>query len=289
MAHVANLYCMGECASISAHEAHELAMSVAYALGISEASPNEAALVLDVDNPIMLWREAVRALEVRTDDALALWHEVMSTMPPIRNVALRDTLASLGEMKKRYDVRFAAHEIPCDIDCQLSNPVDPSLMGIDYVKAWLTQLLTEACWIARFDVDSCITILKRVCPDYRGLHVNLYDLLFPHEDELEHAKRPFIQMSPSAYNAPYRAPYHAPPVRRSTYRRCRSTCQVSTANAYLPRSAMRLRMDSLPLRWIMRELYTSLSITASARAPSDMRSCHPDGPYCEQMIIDPLR
>ena len=111
-------------------------------------------------------------------------------MPPIRNVALRDTLASLGEMKKRYDVRFAAHEIPCDIDYQLSNPVDPILMGIDYVKAWLTQLLTEACWIARFDVDSCITVLKRICPDYRGLHVNLYDLLLPHEDELKPASGP---------------------------------------------------------------------------------------------------
>lgn len=72
MTHVANLYCTGDCASVTAHEAHELAMSVAYALGISEASPNEAALVLDVDDPIMLWRESVRALEQRTDDALAL-------------------------------------------------------------------------------------------------------------------------------------------------------------------------------------------------------------------------
>lgn len=190
MTHVANLYCIGECASVSAHEAHELATSVAYTLGIAGASPDEAALVLDVDDPIKLWREAIRALEQRTDNALTLWHEVVSTMPPIRNVALRDTLASLGKMKNRYDVRFAAHEIPCDIDYQLSNPVDPSLVGIDYVEAWLTQLLTEAHWIARFDVDSCITMLKRVCPDYRGLHVNLYDLLLPHEDELEPANGP---------------------------------------------------------------------------------------------------
>lgn len=184
MTHVANLYCMGECASISAYEAHELATSVAYTLGIAEATPAEAALELDVDDPIMLWREAVRALEQRTDNAFTLWHEVLSTMPPIRNVALRDTLASLGEMKKRYDVRFAAHQIPCDFEYQLSNPVDPSLMGIDYVEAWLIQLLTEARWIAHFGTNSCITVLKRVCPDYRGLHVNLYDLLLPHEDEL---------------------------------------------------------------------------------------------------------
>jgi hypothetical protein len=32
-------------------------------------------------------------------------------------------------------------------------------------------------------------VLERVCPDYRGLHVNLYDLLLPHEDELRLASR----------------------------------------------------------------------------------------------------
>lgn len=77
-----------------------------------------------------------------------------------------------------------AHEVPCDIDYQLSKPVDPELMGIDYVRAWLKQFLREARWIARFDSDSCVAVLERVCPDYRGLHVNLYDLLLPHESEL---------------------------------------------------------------------------------------------------------
>lgn len=187
MSHMASLYCMGACSSVSAHEAHELAESVAYALGIADATPEEAALALDVDEPIKLWEEAVRALERRVDDALALWREVMMVMPPIHNVALRDTLASLGELRRRYDTRFAAHEVPCDIDYQLSEPVDPSLMGINYVEAWLTQLLDEARWIARFDVDSCVSALERACPDYRGLHVNLYDLLRMHEDELRPA------------------------------------------------------------------------------------------------------
>ena len=184
MAHVANLYCAGDSSSVSDYEAHELAMSVTYALGIADATPEEAARVLDVDDPIALWQKAVHTLQRRADDALALWNEVVSTMPPIRNVALRDTLASLGELKRRYDVYFAAHEIPCNIDYQLSTPVDPRLMGIDYIEAWLTQLLAETRWIARFDVNTCISVLERTCPDYRGLHVNLYDLLLPHANEL---------------------------------------------------------------------------------------------------------
>ena len=182
--HVAHLYCAGSSSSISAHEAYELATSVSYALGIIDATPEEAAAVLDVDDPITLWRDAVASLEARLDGILELWQEVVTLMPPIRNVALRDTLASLGNIKCSYDARFAAHVIPCDIDYQLSKPVDTGLMGLDYIEAWFKQLLAETQWIAQFDTDSCIAILERACPDYRGLHVNLYDLLFPHEREL---------------------------------------------------------------------------------------------------------
>ena len=141
-------------------------------------------MVLDVDDPISLWHEGVHALQRRTNAALALWREVVATMPPIHNVSLRDTLSSLGQVRERYDVCFAAHEVPCDIDYQLSEPVDPGLLGIDYVEAYLTQLLAEARWIARYDVESCVAVLELVCPDYWGLNVNLCDLLLPHEGEL---------------------------------------------------------------------------------------------------------
>ncbi len=188
MTHVARLYCAGASSSISAYEAHELALSVTFALGIAEASPEEAARVLDVEDPIVLWQEAVRALDERTDAAMALWHEVVATMPPIHNVSLRDTLVSLGELKSRYDTRFSAHEVPCNIDYQLSEPVDPHLLGIDYVEAWLRQLHVEARWLAQFDMDGCLVVLERICPDYRGLHINLCDLLMPHEAELTFAK-----------------------------------------------------------------------------------------------------
>ena len=183
-AHVAGLYCAGGSSSVSAYEMHELAMSIAFALGIADATPEEAAVALDVDDPIALWHEGVHALQRRTDADLALWRDVVATMPPIRNVALRDTLASLSELKRRYDVHFAAHEVPCDIDYQLSEPVDPGLLRIDYMEAYLAQLLAEARWIARFDVESCVAVLEGACPDYRGLHVNLCDLLLPHTHEL---------------------------------------------------------------------------------------------------------
>ena len=184
MAHVVNLYCMGDASSVSVGEARQFALSMAYALGIADATPEQAARVLDVDDPIALWHAALSKLGARADAALGIWSEVVAIMPPIRNVALRDTLASLGELRLRYDTMFAAHEVPCDIDYQLSELVDPQLLGLDYIEAWLAQLLVETRWIAQFDAGSCIAVLERACPDYKGLHVNLYDLLFPHEDKL---------------------------------------------------------------------------------------------------------
>ena len=140
--------------------------------------------VLDVEDPIALWHEGLAKLDARVDAALDMWREIIVTMPPIRNVALRDTLASLGELRRRYDTHFAAHEVPCDIDYQPSKPVNPQLLGLDYIEAWLAQLLAETRWIAQFDAASCVNVLERACPDYKGLHVNLYDLLLPHENEL---------------------------------------------------------------------------------------------------------
>ena len=187
MTHVANLYCLGGSSSISEYEARELALSVAYVLGLEDATAEEAAAVLDVEDPIELWRAGVAALDARVDEVLDVWREAIDIMPPLHNVALRDTLASLGELRSQYDTRFAAHVVSCTIDYQLSKPIDPNLLGIDYVEAWLAQLLKEARWLAQFDAESCSAVLERVCPDYRGLHVNLYDLLMPHESELERA------------------------------------------------------------------------------------------------------
>ena len=90
--------------------------------------------------------------------------------------------------RRRYDTYFAAHEVPGQIDCPLQVPVDDTLQGIDYVQAWLDQLLSEARYAASFTFESSVAVLERACPDYRGLHVSLCDLLQAHEDEL--ARRP---------------------------------------------------------------------------------------------------
>lgn len=135
------------------------------------------AAVLESDELLTVFHERRHALEQRADDVAQLWQDVCLTMPQINNIALRDTLASIGGFKMRYDTLFAAHEVPAEIDYPLSHPVSERLKGLDYLQAWLTQLQREARYLARFDRDECIRLLESSCPDYQGLLINLCELI----------------------------------------------------------------------------------------------------------------
>ena len=174
--------------SVTRAEAAQLLESLSFVLelGTDGLVANAAVLAeLGESNPDELFRRKQIEVATRVNEALETWRLVCETMPPLRNVSLRDTLASIGNIKSRYDTYFAAHEVPCDIQYQLSVPVDESLRGIDYVQAWLNQLLRETQYIAQFTPESCTKVLEQSCPDYKGLHVNLFDLLAQHESELE--------------------------------------------------------------------------------------------------------
>lgn len=177
------LYTHGESSLISESELARLLNSLCYVLRLEEAG--EEALAGLASRPDAFYARRLEALEAQMERLLAQWREICALMPPIRNVSLRDTLASIGQVKSMYDMRFAAHEVPCDIQYQLSEPVDERLQGLDYLEAWLAQLRWETEWIARFAPESCIAVLEEACPDYRGLHVNLFDLLKPHEGRLK--------------------------------------------------------------------------------------------------------
>ena len=184
---LAQLYTGGESSSLSQLEATQLARSLEFTLGLrgTGADADVVMHALAMRDPNELFAAKQHELAARADAALEVWGEIVALMPFIRNIALRDTLASIGQLKERYDTYFVAHEVPCDIDYQLHVGVDPALEGLDYIEAYLDQLLAETRWVARFTPESCIEVLERICPDYRGLHVNLVDLLEPYEKELQ--------------------------------------------------------------------------------------------------------
>lgn len=127
---------------ISEFEAVQLANSICYVLGSSDLPPASLKIAL-ANDPFTFYERQVKHLEKRVEALLVIRKRVCELMPPLRNVSLRDTLGSIGKIRALYDIRFRAHEVPCDIQYQLSCPVYDSLMGIDYLEAWISELLKE--------------------------------------------------------------------------------------------------------------------------------------------------
>lgn len=106
---------------------------------------------------------------------MALWHEVLRIMPPIGNIALKDTLASIGNLPSAYDTFFAAHELPCCIDYPPCRPVSEERQGLEHLEAWLGQLVEEARFLARFDMSEMASYLDALHLSYKDLLVSLYE------------------------------------------------------------------------------------------------------------------
>ena len=117
------LYTMGSTGSVSKLEAAQIAESLSFVLGIHSDSDPSALEALAEQDPDALFQRKQAELSTHVDRALGTWRAICVTMPPINNVALRDSLADIGNLKALYDTYFAAHEVPLgNLQYQLSSP-----------------------------------------------------------------------------------------------------------------------------------------------------------------------
>ena len=89
-----------------------------------------------------------------------------------------DTRKGIGGFWQRYDPRFFARELPCDIDYQLAVPVPETLCGIDYLARYLESLWIENRFLRRFGAGELAPVLEKYSPDSRELLVNLFEPVF---------------------------------------------------------------------------------------------------------------
>ena len=165
---------------ISEFEAVQLANSICYVLGSSDLPPASLKIAL-ANDPFTFYERQAKHLEERVEALLVIWKRICELMPPLRNVSLRDTLGSIGKIRALYDIRFRAHEVPCDIQYQLSCPVDDSLMGIDYLEAWISELLKQvAVYIGQLYFSARAVLLRLSRASCQS-----FDLLKSREDLLE--------------------------------------------------------------------------------------------------------
>lgn len=157
-------------ASLPVETAAELTESTLLTLG---ADRDPSALLRPT--PEERFSQGQRRLRQKAAVAHQLCQSVSRALPEVENRSLSDTLNSLLTFQARYDWRFFAQEIPCDIDYQLSQPVPEALRGVDYVLEWLRRLRLETDFLNRFEPSLLRALLERSCPDHRGLLINLYE------------------------------------------------------------------------------------------------------------------
>lgn len=175
LARQARLFTAGDSTSLPEETARSLLESVCFCLRVGEGFRPERWTELLETELTQAFEDGVRQLEQRVEYGKRLWLAACERLPPVENRSMQDTLRGIGTFFRRYDVRFFAHEIPCDIDYQLAIPVEPEQKGVDYVNRYLERLTLENEFLRRFTRAAMEPILRRYCPDYWGLLINLYE------------------------------------------------------------------------------------------------------------------
>lgn len=170
----AAIYVMGDSTSVPTHVAADLMRSAAFVLGIDLESAEipRRLLAADLEDE---FRRGLAQVERKVALAGDLWRRVVAATPPIPSIALRDTLAAIGDFPRVYDYRSMAHEIPVVFDYPLCHAVPETLLGVDYISEYLRRLFLEAEFLRLFAADACVRVLEHASPDFEGLLVNLYE------------------------------------------------------------------------------------------------------------------
>ena len=168
------LYTMGEHSSVRIETAQELLQSVIFCLDLYlKQSGNKRKLLAKADLE-ELFRLGQVVIEEQLELGKKLYQIACSSAPKIENTSYKDTLSGIGDFFKRYDYRFFAHLMPCDIDYQLCNPVQESLKGVEYINQYLGRIIIENSFVGKFEKSIAERLLNSYCSDYKGLVINIY-------------------------------------------------------------------------------------------------------------------
>jgi hypothetical protein len=169
-------YTMGDSSSVPVETAEELLKSICFTIGLYiKARGQSSVSLLKTANMQELLQAGWAENESQIEIGKKLLRKVRDNAPQVESISYQDTLAQIEDFFKKYDYRFFAHEIPCDIDYQLCHAVPDVLQGIEYVNEYLRHLLIENQFCAHFDAEKMILLLKSSCPGYKELSINLYE------------------------------------------------------------------------------------------------------------------
>lgn len=169
-------YTMGDSSSVPVETAQELLNSICFCIRMYM---KEASVDLNVLKKLSagdLFFKGRMVIEKAVNDGRQLLSRAIDTAPHwLDNLSYINTLNEISVFFKKYDYRFLAHEIPCSIDYQLSQPVSEELLGIEYINEYLRRINIENLFINRFDPEGVTLLLESCFPEYKALLINLYE------------------------------------------------------------------------------------------------------------------
>ena len=169
------LYTFGESSSVTEETALKLLDSIVFCLDFYHRKSGYDPAENPEEDLNAVFDRALKAVQQQTGRGRQLYELAVKTAVPLENISYIDTLKGMNLFFRKYDCRFGAQCIPCDIDYQLCMPVAEDLLGIDYICAYLRRLILENTFLARFEQDRLFCLLEKSCPGYRQLPVNLYE------------------------------------------------------------------------------------------------------------------
>jgi len=171
------LYTAGESSSVRTETAQELLKSICFCLELYFRRSGKSRKLLLSGDPDALFLLAQKAVAEQTEIGKRLYSAACAGAPDFGNIAYRDTLREIGGFFRRYDSRFFAHDIPCDIDYPLCRALGDEFLGIEFINEYLRRIIIENDFVHRFDKGTAVGLLESYCRDYRGLLINLYEPL----------------------------------------------------------------------------------------------------------------
>lgn len=175
---VTQRYTMNDSSSVPIEVAEELLKSICFLLNKSMEDSKSKIKLLKDEELEEVWKNSWKGVEKDIAKSKDLLEKVINTSICIENISYDDTVLEIARGLKFYDYRFLAHEVPCSIDYQLSNPVSEKLQGIDFINEYLKRLLFENEFCNNFDKAKIIELLKSYCEDYKELLINIFEPVF---------------------------------------------------------------------------------------------------------------
>lgn len=192
-------YTMGDSSSVPVEVAEELLKSIIFLLKKEIKEGRVLGEIFESESLESVWKNSWKTIEMDIAKGKDLLERVIRTSASIENISYEDTVVEIGVGLKVYDYRFLAHEIPCSIDYQLSNPVAEELLGIDFINEYLKRLLFENEFCNNFDKEKIIGVLKSYCNDYKGLLINIFEPVLTNVIGLELLERDIFQLEIKSY------------------------------------------------------------------------------------------